>query len=96
LLRLALAGGAQASGVDTGELKPGARADFIVLDDEAPLLAGRNVADVVDTWIFAGNANLVRDVVVAGEPVVRDSRHRDEERIAARYRETVERLARAG
>jgi len=49
---------------------------------------------VIDTWIFAGNANLVRDVVVAGEPVVRDCRHRDEERIAARYREVVARLAR--
>jgi formimidoylglutamate deiminase len=96
LLRLALAGGAQASGVETGALKAGARADFIVLDEEAPLLVGRDAADVVDTWIFAGNANLVRDVVVAGEPVVREFRHRDEERIAARYRDVVERLARAG
>jgi formimidoylglutamate deiminase len=94
LFRLALAGGAQAAGVEVGALKPGARADFIVLDDEAPLLAGRDAADAIDTWVFAGNANLVRDVVVAGEPVVRDFRHRDEERIAARYRATVERLAR--
>ncbi len=95
LLRLALAGGAQAAGVEVGVLKPGARADFIVLDDESPLLAGRDAADVIDTWIFAGNANLVRDVVVAGEPVVRDFRHRDEERIAARYRDVVKRLASA-
>ncbi len=95
LLRLALAGGAQAAGVDVGALKAGARADFIVLDDDSPLLAGRGADDAIDTWIFAGNANLVRDVVVAGEPVVRDFRHRDEERIAARYRGVVERLARA-
>jgi formimidoylglutamate deiminase len=93
LLRLALAGGAQAAGVGIGALRPGARADFIVLDDESPLLAGRDAADAIDTWIFAGNANLVRDVVVAGEPVVRDFRHRDEERIASRYREVVKRLA---
>jgi formimidoylglutamate deiminase len=96
LFRLALAGGAQASAVDIGALKNGSRADFIVLDDDAPLLAGRNAQDAIDTWIFAGNANLVREVVVAGEPVVRDFRHRDEERIAARYRAVVERLARAG
>ncbi len=95
LLRLALVGGAQAAGVDVGALKAGARADFIVLDDDSPLLAGRGADDAIDTWIFAGNANLVRDVVVAGEPVVRDFRHRDEERIAARYRGVVERLARA-
>jgi formimidoylglutamate deiminase len=93
LLRFALAGGAQASGVDMGALQPGARADFVFLDDQAPALAGRSAADVVDTWVFAGNANLVRDVVVAGEPVVRDFRHRDEERIAARFRDVVERLA---
>jgi formimidoylglutamate deiminase len=36
---------------------------------------------------------LVRDVRVAGEWVVRDFRHHDEERIAARYRETVAALA---
>ena len=45
--------------------------------------------------VFAGNANLVRDVMVGGEWVVREHRHRDAERIARRYRGVVERLARA-
>jgi len=103
LFALALAGGARASGGGIGRisaaLRPsstGARADLVVLDDAAPLLAGRDAAHVIDSWLFAGNANLVRDVMVGGEWVVRDARHRDEERIASRYRETVERLARAG
>lgn len=92
LFARALAGGAQASGVELGRLDAG-RADLLVLDDASPLLAGRDAAHALDTWIFAGNSNLVRDVMVAGDFVVRDFRHRDEERIAARYRDVVAELA---
>jgi formimidoylglutamate deiminase len=92
----ALFGGAQASGIDIGAIETGHRADLIVLDDAAPLLAARGEESVLDTFVFAGNAPLVRDVMVSGEWVVRAGRHRDEEHIAARYRESVERLARQG
>ena len=44
---------------------------------------------ICSTAFFSGNRNLVRDVMVAGAWVVRDGRHRDAERIAARYRATV-------
>jgi formimidoylglutamate deiminase len=94
LLARALAGGAQAAGGGIGAFAPGLRADFVVLDDDAPLLAGRDASQVIDTWLFAGNANLVRDVFVAGERVVEGGRHRERERIARRYRNVVERLAR--
>ena len=67
----------------------------MILDDEAPLLAGRDAAHLLDTWVFAGNANLIRSVIIAGETVVKDFRHRDEERIAQRYRSVVERLAKS-
>jgi len=89
----ALHGGAQAAGARIAALAPGARADLLVLDEAAPLLAGRDEASLIDTFLFAGNANLVRDVMVAGEWVVRDFRHRDEERIARNYRVVVEKLA---
>src|SRR5690606_5426096 len=102
LLARALDGGARASGVAIGGLaggdpllpSVGPRADFLVLDDGAPLLAGRDAGNVIDTWLFAGNANLVRHVMAGGEWVVRDARHRDRARIASRYRAVVERLAR--
>jgi formimidoylglutamate deiminase len=95
LFRAALGGGAQAAGVSVGALSKGSRADFVILDDEAPLLAGRDAAHLLDTWVFAGNANLIHSVIVAGETVVADFRHRDEERIARRYRAVVERLAKS-
>ena len=89
----ALYGGAQAAGVDIGTIESGAaRADLIVLDHDAPLLAARDVENVLDTFLFAGNANLVRHVMVNGDWVVRDFRHRDEDRIAARYRDVVTQL----
>ena len=93
LWRAALRGGAQASGLPTGELRDGARADLIVLDETSPLLAGRDARALLDSFIFAGNTPLVRDVMVGGCWQVRGFRHRDEERIAARYRRTVARLS---
>jgi formimidoylglutamate deiminase len=85
----ALFGGARASGANVGTFESGARADLIVLDDAVPLLAGRDAGNALDTFLFAGNTNLVRDVVVNGAWVVRDYRHRDEERIAQAYRAAV-------
>jgi len=93
LWREALRGGAQASGAPIGALHAGARADLIVLDDASPLLAARDERSMLDSFLFAGNTPLVRDVMVGGRWQVRDFRHHDEERIGARYRAVVERLA---
>jgi formimidoylglutamate deiminase len=86
----ALQGGRRAAGIADDD---GAGADFIVLDDTSPLLAARDERSAIDAFLFAGNAPLVRNVMADGEWVVRDFHHRDEVRIAARYRETVEALA---
>ena len=97
----ALFGGAQASGADIGAIEGAGsdadsapRADLLVLDDEASLLAARATHNLLDTFLFAGNVPLVRDVMVNGAWCVRDFRHRDEAAIGARYRAAVERLLR--
>ncbi|TLY53328.1 MAG: formimidoylglutamate deiminase [Gammaproteobacteria bacterium] len=87
-------GGARAAGVAIGAIDDASRADLIALDAAAAQLAARDQDNVVDSFIFSGNTNLVRHVMVDGAWVVRDGRHRDEERIARRYSETVTRLAR--
>jgi formimidoylglutamate deiminase len=66
--------------------------DRIVLDADAPILAGATESDAIDRWIFSGNANLVRDVEVAGARMVEDGRHRDRDAIAARYRAAMKTL----
>ncbi|AIF48541.1 formimidoylglutamate deiminase [Dyella japonica] len=93
LWRAALRGGATASGLPIGELRAANRADLLVLDDRAPLLAARDERSVIDSFLFAGNVPLVRDVMVGGEWMVRGFAHRDEDRIAARYRSVMERLS---
>jgi formimidoylglutamate deiminase len=93
LWREALRGGAQASGMPIGELREGRRADLVVLDDASPLLAARDARSMLDSFLFAGNTPLVRDVMVGGRWQVHDFHHHDEERIGARYRAVVERLA---
>lgn len=86
LWRHALRGGAQAAGMPIGAVDAGMRADFIVLDNESPLLAARDHRSAMDSFLFAGNVSPVRHVMAGGKWVVRDYRHRDEARIAARYR----------
>jgi formimidoylglutamate deiminase len=92
LWRAALAGGAQALGRPIGALDKGKRADFLVLDGDHPLLTGREGDVLLDSFVFSGNANVVRDVYVGGRRVISEGHHAEEEAIAARYRETIARL----
>jgi len=85
----ALRGGAQAAGRPLGALAAGKRADLIVLDHEHPNLEGIDAADVLGTFVFCGNDNLVNDVMVGGRWVVRNHEHRGQTAIARRYQQTV-------
>jgi formimidoylglutamate deiminase len=95
LWQRALDGGVKAAASDIGRLAVGARADLLVLDDRSPLLAARDEADVMDSFLFAGNTPLVRDVMVGGRWRVRDFAHVAEDSAAKAYRGVVERLAAA-
>jgi formimidoylglutamate deiminase len=95
LWQRALQGGALAAATDIARLGEGARADLLVLDDRSPLLAARDEADVIDSFLFAGNTPLVRDVMVGGQWRVRDFTHVAERSAAEAYRVVVERLAAA-
>lgn len=55
-----------------GTIEPGAPADVVVLDYEAP--APLDGANLVGHWVFGLGSRAVRDVIVAGVPVVRDRR----------------------
>ena len=88
----AASAGARALGRAAGSIAPGNRADIVVLDHAHPLLAGRTGDRLLDSYLFAGNRNLVRDVMVGGSWVVREGRHADEESIARAYRRALARL----
>jgi formimidoylglutamate deiminase len=92
LWRASLQGGAQASGRKVGQLAVGHRADLLVLDAEHPNLSGVAPGDILNSWIFSGNDNLVRDVLAGGKWLVKNGRHLNQTRIHARFKETMQQL----
>lgn len=93
LLDGALHGGAQACGRKIGRIEAGYRADFVALDAQHPRLYGRRQDDLIDSWIFSGNANLVKSVFVGGRKIIDQGRHPDEETISRNFRRTLDELA---
>jgi formiminoglutamate deiminase len=92
LFRAALAGGAQALGVPSADLSPGAPLDLISLDGAHPSLAARRGDALLDGWIFAGRGGAVDGVWRRGRKVVAGGRHVARPAIFARYRATLARL----
>nr|WP_315259897.1 formimidoylglutamate deiminase [uncultured Duganella sp.] len=88
----ALRGGAQAAGRPVGALAPGHRADIVVLDDAHPNMFGLALDEVLGSFVFSGNDNLVKDVMVGGQWVVRNQQHVAQQAIAARFKQTLAEL----
>ena len=85
-------GGGQALGRMAGRIEAGVLADLVVLDGQSPLLAGKSGSAILDTYVFSGGRELVRDVFVAGRQVIASGRHSAEDDAAARYRTLMRRL----
>jgi formimidoylglutamate deiminase len=92
LLDASLSGGAQAAGFRTSGLRVGARADLVVLDGANPFIAAAKNDQILDRWIFALGREAVRDVMVRGEFVVQEGRHRAEERINSDFARALKRI----
>lgn len=88
----ALRGGAQAAGRPVGALAAGRRADIVVLDEAHPNMFGLALDEVLGSFIFSGNDNLVKDVMVGGQWVVRNQQHVAQHAIAARFKQTLAEL----
>jgi formiminoglutamate deiminase len=76
LLRAATAAGYESLGWSSGgTIRAGAPADLVAVETDSVRLAGVPPEQLVDGVVFAGAAADVRDVIVAGEYVVRDGSH---------------------
>ena len=91
LFTRALAGAAQALARPVGAIEPGRRADIVLLDAEHPDLAGDGDR-WLDGWIFVAGRAAVKSVLVGGEVVVQDGRHRLRPSIEARYKSVMRKL----
>lgn len=85
-------GGARAAARDAGRIEVGALADLMALDGSAVDLVGRKGDTILDTYIFAGDDRMVRDVWSAGRHVVTDGHHIAHDTITDRYRKVMEQL----
>ena len=89
LLAHAWEDGCRGLGWEGGEVECGKRADVVVLDAGHPALVGRDGAAVLDSWVFSGTDNPVRDVMVGGGWVVRSGRHLREKVVAEAFAAAV-------
>ena len=60
---------------EAGRIAPGAVADLVTVGLDSPRLAGTDPANAADAVVFVATAADVHDVIVGGEPVVRDGEH---------------------
>lgn len=92
LYDMACSAGAQALGANGG-LAEGLPADIVALDSRSEVFAGRHEDGLLDSMIFAGTTALVRTVWRGGRKLVQDGRHIHKDRIVARYRKSLARMA---
>ena len=96
LFGMAVEAGAAAAGAGTWGLRPGARADALVVDTgDAPLL-GVPADRLLDALVFSGPGRPWREVMVAGRWVVSGHRHARREPIARRFEATLQAMWGAG
>lgn len=92
LWRNAVRGGTRALGLRNDDQATARRDDLLVLNREHPLLYGKPAREVLDSFVFSGNDNLVSAVKAGGKWVVRDGIHLHEREISARYKKTIREL----
>lgn len=84
LAGIATANGARALGLPGGRIEPGAPADLCVISLDSPRTYGADAT--IESVIFSATASDVTDVIVAGERIVADGRHREWERVRSALR----------
>ena len=67
LLRAATQGGAQALGIDAGALEPGAWADLVAVDLNAPALTGWQAETLPEALVFGAGDETVAATCVGGD-----------------------------
>lgn len=85
-----LDGGARAAGLRRWGLERGARADALVLDASAPALLGIPADRYLDAWVFSSPSASCRDVMVAGQWVIRHHQHLLQASVAEAFASAME------
>ncbi|PYS41812.1 MAG: formimidoylglutamate deiminase [Acidobacteria bacterium] len=83
---------ARSIGASGGALEPGRPADFFAVDLGDPAIAGATADDLLPSIVFASSRVAVREVIVAGRPIVSEGRHLIQEEVVEKFNELQKRL----
>lgn len=92
LFECATINGAKSIGCESGNLTPGAPADFFTLSLEDSSIAGANSETLLTNIVFSSSRSAVRDVVVAGTQIVSNGRHPHQDKIVQEFKDLQNRL----
>ena len=92
LFEAALAAGGRAAGQKDWGLTVGARADLLVLNPQASGLLGIPSSHVLDACVFACDTPAIRDVFVAGQQVIFDGQHAQQDAISGQFMQAMQAL----
>lgn len=84
--------GAQSIAAPGGILEPGRPADFFTVDLDDPSIAGAASVDLLSGIVFSLSKTSVRDVVVGGETIVENGRHKAQEEIIEKFNAVQQKL----
>lgn len=87
-----LDGGSLACGTSVGKLATGKPADLITFDIDQPVFAGHAASTFLDALVFSGLVSSIHRVMVEGEWVVLDGKHKERELAAREYMELAHSL----
>ena len=93
LWQKAALGGAQSTNSNTGCLAVGKQADLLVLDHNQTQLFASSKQHLLDSVIFASQQNLVADVMVNGQWVIRNKQHAEQQESAENFAKLLTKLS---
>jgi formimidoylglutamate deiminase len=92
LFECATINGARSIDAPGGILAAGKPADFFTVDLDDPSIAGASPNDLLAGIVFTLSRAAVREVVVAGKPVVSEGRHLIQEEVVERFNDLQKKL----
>jgi len=84
--------GARSLGALNGTLASGMPADFFTVDLNDPAIAGASCDDLLPAIVFSASRAAIREVVIAGKPIVSEGQHLLQEEVVERFNELQKRL----
>ena len=88
-----VAGGANAAGRKTGKISVGYWADLLAMDSNAINITGYENNTILDSFVFAGDDRLVKDVWAAGRHLIKNGRHVKSELVVNKYLQTMQSIS---